>query len=88
MTETKQINDLIRETSEVINEAQAFLQKNGTKYSLGEWLTVKRYCQKFDIANTQTVTNWINRGIIPSENVVTLPELNNVRLIRAVPYLD
>jgi hypothetical protein len=82
------LKNLLLESKEVIQEATTMLERNGVKYQLGEWLTVKRYCERFGIPNTQTVTNWINRGIISEENVITLPELNNVRLIRAIPYFE
>lgn len=53
---------------------------------MDQWVTISEYCKRFNIANTQTVTNWIQRGIVPEENVVTIPEYNNIRLIKAIPY--
>jgi len=53
---------------------------------MNEWVTITEYCNRFGIANTQTVTYWIQRGIIPKENVVTIEEYNNIRLIKAIPY--
>lgn len=82
-TELKQ---LLKTSSETITEARDFLRKNGVSYNLGEWITPKRYCEKFGIANIQTITNWIRRGVIPSENVVILHELNDLKLIKAIPY--
>lgn len=34
------------------------------------------------------VSNWIKRGIIPPENILEFPELNDIRLIKAVPYYE
>lgn len=33
------------------------------------------------------VSNWIRWGIIPPENILHIPELNDLRLIKAVPCL-
>lgn len=86
MDKSQQRKDLLSRADETIKEARQILDQNGVTYNLGEWLTVKRYCEKFGIANTQTVTNWIARGIIPPENVVEIPELNNLKLIKNVEY--
>ncbi len=72
----------------LINQVKDFLMLNGEAVILDEWLTVKRYCQRFGIKDTQVVTNWIKRGIIPPENVREVEELNGLRLIKAVPYRD
>ncbi|WP_254562156.1 hypothetical protein [Dyadobacter diqingensis] len=77
---------LMADTDQMIKNAQAYLVSQGEVVDLTEWLTIKEYCKRFDIKNTETVTNWINRGIIPSENVRVIEEFNNTRLIKAVPY--
>jgi hypothetical protein len=59
-----------------------------TIYELNDWVTVAEYCKRFDIPNTQTVSNWIKRGIIPAENTVVIEEYNHIRLIKAIPYQD
>ncbi len=41
---------------------------------------------RFGINNTSKISNWISRGVIPPENVLELPELNGIRLIKAIPY--
>lgn len=58
----------------------------GKKYPTDEWVTVAEYCKRFGIANTQTVTNWIKRGVVPKDDIVVIEEYNNIRLIKAVPY--
>lgn len=88
MDKKQERKDLLSRADETIREARQILDQNGVTYNLGEWLTVKRYCEKFGIANTQTVTNWIARGIVPPENVVVLTELNDLRLIKAIEYRE
>lgn len=87
-TETinKEFRELMDESKRLREQALNILQKDGKEYKLSEWMTVKKYCEKFGIANTQTVSNWIKRGIIPPENVVEIEEFNNIKLIKAVPY--
>ncbi|WP_159476050.1 hypothetical protein [Dyadobacter sp. 3J3] len=78
---------LIADTDRMINEAKSYLISQGEVVDLTDWVTIKEYCKRFDIRNTETVTNWISRGIIPAENVRTIEEFNNTRLVKAVPYI-
>jgi hypothetical protein len=82
----KELADRMKQTDALIKEASTFLRINGLDYDLNEWMTVKSYCEKFEIENTQTVSNWISRGIVPPENVKEIKELNDLKLIRAIPY--
>lgn len=82
------LKERLAQTDQLISEVRDYLVSNGIEYKLGEWLTIKRYCQKFEIKNVETVMNWIRRGIVPPENVVELEELNGLKLIRAVKYMD
>ncbi|WP_338876970.1 hypothetical protein WBJ53_15035 [Spirosoma sp. SC4-14] len=66
-------------------DAIAVLKVHGVEYPLTDWLTPKNYATKFGIKNTETVINWINRGVIDSENVKEIPELG-LRLVRAIEY--
>jgi hypothetical protein len=78
---------LIADTDQMIKDAQTYLISQGEVVDLTDWITIKEYCRRFEIKNTETVTNWISRGIIPAENVRVVEEFNNTRLIKAVPYL-
>jgi len=66
-------------------EAKAVLQLHGISYPLTDWLTPRNYAKKFGVKNTETVINWINRGVIPAEDVKEIEELG-IRLVRAVAY--
>lgn len=89
-TETQVVSDesyieIIGDAQIAINNAHNFLTKNGVKICLSEWLTPLRYCEKYG-KSQQVVNNWIVRGVIPAENVITVPELNGLRLIKAQEY--
>ena len=86
-TVSQEVAELLAKGEAIIKEGEALLlQKNGQNYPLTEWLTIKEYTKRFDIKSTNVVTNWIRRGIIPAENILHIPELNDIRLIKAVPY--
>ena len=92
MEETKEdfeikLKALIDDTDKMISDARAYLISQGQIIDLSDWVTIKEYCKRFNIKNTETVINWINRGIIPAENIRIIEEFNNTRFIKAVPYL-
>lgn len=60
-------------------------RESGLSVDLTEWLTVKRYAERYGLT-TQVVTNWMARGIIPTDCTMILPELNNIRLVKNQPY--
>jgi hypothetical protein len=61
---------------------------NGQPYPMDQWVTIKEYCKRFGIKNTQTVSNWIKRGIIPEDHTIVIHEYNEIRLIKAIPYYE
>lgn len=65
---------------------QISIDIDGKAYSLNNWVTIQNYCKMFNIESTSVVTNWIKRGKIPSENILDLKELNNIRLVKAIAY--
>jgi hypothetical protein len=83
---SKKMEALLAEGDAAIAEARSYLISHGEVLDLSEWVTIKEYCKRFDIKNVETVLNWISRGIVPKENVVTVEEFNNTRLIKAIPY--
>ena len=80
------LGKLLIESQQAAGQAKKLLDEMGVVYSLDEWRTVKRYCQRFGIENTETVSNWIKRGDIPLENIKEVEELNGLKLIKAVVY--
>ncbi len=87
-TKTQTFRELMAETDVVIGETTAFLEQNGTRFPLTDWLTPAEYVKRFGLRSTNVVSNWIRRGVIPAENVLHVPELNDLRLVKAVPYQD
>lgn len=78
---------MAQESRELIERSRdSFVATEGKILNLDEWLTVKGYCQRYGIASTNVVSNWIKRGVIPQENVIQVAELNNLKLIKAVRY--
>ena len=61
------------------------LQENGFVVDTTEWLTIKRYAERYGLT-TQVVTNWLARGVIPAACTMTLSELNDLRLVKNQPY--
>jgi hypothetical protein len=86
MDKKKELQALLQETDALIEEGKRYLELNGTKYPLGEWITLKEYARRFHLESTNVVSNWISRGIVPPQNVITIPELNDLKLIKAISY--
>lgn len=69
-----------------LEQREAKLIIEGKEYDLDEWVTVSKYCQLFNIANSSVVSNDIKRNKMPTENYVVIPRLNNLCLVKAVQY--
>ena len=86
LTEEKiDIQAILQRSDAVIAQAEKFLHLDGKDYMLGEWVTIKRYADMFNL-DTHVVTNWIKRGIISPENMKEVEDLNGIRLVRAIAY--
>ncbi len=86
----KKVEQLNKEYDEIMAQfeeaKQISIDVDGKEYSLNNWVTIQNYCKMFNIGSTSVVTNWIKRGKIPSENILDLKELNNIRLVKAISY--
>lgn len=58
----------------------------GRTYPLHEWLTLTNYAKLHGLQVNQ-VQNWINRGIVPKEKMLIVPELNNLKLLHNEQYM-
>jgi hypothetical protein len=56
------------------------------EYKLRDWMTLTDYCKKYNIKPSR-LSNWIDRGIVPDGNIIVIPELNGLKLIRNQSYM-
>jgi hypothetical protein len=84
--ENSKVTILLQQTQKLIEQAKDFLVSEGKVVNLDKFLTIKKYCQKYDIQEESVVTNWIRRGIIPIEDIHVFQELNGLRMIRDKIY--
>lgn len=83
---TEKAMAVVLDANKAINEVKAYLKLNGAEYLLSDWVTLKEYCNRYHLKSTSVVSNWIARGVVPSENIIVVPEMNNLKLIKAVAY--
>ena len=86
----QQQEEELRQAEAELAATIAYVQSRGVKLpdtllDMSEWLTIKRYAERHGLT-TQVVTNWIARSIIPADCVRTVPELNDLRLVKDQPY--
>ncbi len=70
----------------LIQQGRDYLVQQGKVVDLTKWVTIRKYCDLYGIKNTETVSNWIRRGIVPQEDTMVIEEFNNIRMIRAKEY--
>jgi hypothetical protein len=83
-----QIQGIAARSRAAREEVADYLFNNGETLDLGKWVTLKEYKERFGLKSINVLTNWIRRGIIPPENVRIIKALNDIRLVKAVPYLE
>lgn len=82
----EELKRLMEEAAEAENQAIIYLLARDKVVDLNEWVTIREYCKRFGIKSTETVSNWIKRGIIPAKDTIVIKELNDIRLVRARAY--
>lgn len=85
-TKRAEVLALMEQADVAIQEGRDYLIKQGKVVDLSKWVTIKKYCEMFGIKNTETVTNWIRRGIVPANDTLVMEDFNNLRMIRAKEY--
>ena len=78
---------VMTELEKAIAEADNLIATPEFTIDLNEWITMKEYTKRFQLASTNVISNWIKRGVVPPANIRVLPMLNNLKLIKAVKYL-
>ncbi|AQG80460.1 hypothetical protein [Spirosoma montaniterrae] len=82
------LNRFLDEVEFEQQETLRFLALNGKQYDLNEWLTPMEYARKYNLRSVNNVTNWMIRGVIPPADIVDVPELNGLRLVRDRVYKE
>lgn len=80
--------DFDRELAEAEQQSAESLKiatQHGFVVDTAEWMTIKRYAEKYSVSQ-QVVVNWIGRGVIPSSCLMILPEFNDMRLVKDQSY--
>lgn len=86
LVKNKKVDDAITDSQNYRKDVLRQLNLEGIEYDLKEWVTIKKYCELFQIKDIQIVQNWLSRGVIPGENIKVIEELNGLKLIKAVNY--
>ncbi|WP_080055811.1 hypothetical protein [Spirosoma aerolatum] len=77
--------DALTEKANLILSQKGKITYEGKEYILGEWVTIADYCRLYNFKPSR-VQNWIDREIVPRQNVIVIQELNNLKLVKNVPY--
>lgn len=64
---------------------QSKLVLMGKEYNLNEWLTLSDYARKYNLSIAH-LEKWIMSGIVPTNSVIVVPELNHLKLIKDQIY--
>lgn len=82
----EELDRLLSESAALIEQGRAYLAGKGIEFDMTEWVTVKEYCKRFGIESTETVSNWIDSGVVPAEDTTIMEEYHNTRMLKAKPY--
>lgn len=77
---------LLASNKALIQEATNFLEVQGKRYSLSEWITLKEYAKRHRLHSISVLSNWINLGIITNNDILIIEELSALKLIRDKIY--
>ena len=55
------------------------------EYDLSEWITLSDYSKSNNLSIAR-IQNWILRGVVPTDCVIVVPELNHLKLIKNQIY--
>jgi hypothetical protein len=56
------------------------------EYKLKDWMTLSDYCKKYNIKPSR-LSNWIERGVVPDQSIIVIPELNGLKLIKNQAFM-
>lgn len=83
---TSEIREKLDEIHSLMNEiSQSKLTIMDKEYDLAEWITLTDYSKKYNLSISR-VQQWIIRGVVPSDCVIVVPELNYLKLLKNKMY--
>lgn len=85
-TTTNATSELLASNQQLIQDASSYLVSQGKQLNFSEWVTMKEYAKRHELDSISVLSNWINRGIIPAEDIQVIEELNGLKLIRDKIY--
>lgn len=85
-TRRKELSEIMTKAEKLISLGRNLLINQGKVIDTNDYLTIKRYCEKYNLKSEAVVLNWIARGIIPKEDVLILTEFNNLKVIPDKQY--
>ncbi|GLU56158.1 hypothetical protein [Dyadobacter frigoris] len=81
-----EIREKLDEIHSMMNEiSHSKLTIMDIEYDLSEWITLTDYSKKYNLSISR-VQQWIIRGIVPSDCVIVVPELNYLKLLKNKMY--
>jgi hypothetical protein len=81
-----EIEALLSKAQSLIEDGRNFLFNEGTMVDTTKYLTIRAYRLKHGLSGENVVMNWIERGIIPANDVIVLKELNNLKMVADKKY--
>lgn len=84
----KKIQTLLEQHEQERQPALRYIALNGTQYNFDDWLTLSEYARQYELKSPNVLTNWIRRGIISPTDIIEVPELNGIRLVRNRAYKE
>jgi hypothetical protein len=55
------------------------------EYKLKDWMTLSDYCKKYNIKPSR-LSNWIERGVVPEQSVIIIPETKRVEINKKLAF--
>ncbi len=84
LEKARQLMDEVHVLMRELSESKLIIA--GKEFDLAEWITLSEYAKKHNLTLNR-VQQWVNRGVVPAESMVIVPELNYLKLIKDQEYL-
>ena len=85
-TNKSRVKSSLASSQELIDNAIDFLSQRGHVFDSTPWVTVDEYCRRFHIDTPETVSEWIQKGFVPPEDVRIIEVPYRIQILRAKKY--